>query len=104
MKLICSLMIFCLSFNVYSRDIILVENLASKEEGQVLMNIIASKFKIPKNLVSYLKTNKCSVKTEAIMHLCLKQDGELEIVKVNRFVVKNSLSAFYDEDLTEELK
>lgn len=104
MKLICSLIFLSLSLKAYSRDIILVENLASKEEGQVLMNIIAKKFKIPKNLVSYKATKECSNKTEAIMHLCLKRDGELEIVKVNRFVVKNSLSAFYDEDLTEELK
>jgi len=102
MKLICSLILFCLSTSVFSRDIILVENLASKEEGQLLMNIIGRKFKIPKNLVSYKIEKSCSQKTEAIMHLCLKENGELEIMKVNRFVVKNSLSAFYDEDLTDE--
>jgi len=98
MKLICSLLFLGLSLSAFSRDIILVENLASKEEGQMLMNIMARKFKIPKNLVSYIATKQCSDKSEAIMHLCLKRDGELEIIKVNRFVVKNSLSAFYEED------
>lgn len=104
MKLICSFLILTLSASALSRDIILVENLASKEEGQLLVRIMETKFNIPKNLVTYQIKKQCSGKTEAIMHLCLKEDGELEIIKVNRFVVKNSLSAFFDEDLTEELK
>lgn len=98
MKLICSLLFLSLSYDAFSRDIILVENLASKEEGQMLMNIMARKFKIPKNIVSYQTPKQCSNKSEAIMHLCLKESGELEIIKVNRFVVKNSLSAFYEEN------
>ena len=81
----------------HARDIILVENLASASEGEMLMNIIQQKFKIPRKLITYRSINQaCMEKSEAIMHLCLKQNGELEVVKVNRFVVENSLRVFLE--------
>lgn len=98
MKRIFSLLLFAICFSVSARDIILVENLASNEEGSMLKKIIEEKFNIPKSIVTYKSMTSCSTDTEAIMHLCLKRNGELEIVKVNRFVVKNSLSAFYEND------
>ncbi len=99
MKLIFSLL-FAMSLTpVWARDIILVENLASNEEGRMLIKIIGEKFSIPNSIVTYQSKTECSTNTEAIMHLCLQKNGELEIVKINRFVVKNSLSAFFEGEV-----
>lgn len=98
--------VFILSINFASaRDIILIENLATSEEAALLIKIITEKFHIPRNMISLKTPLQCSKPNEAIMHLCLKQDGVLDVMQVNRFVVKNSLSAFYDEsseNLTEK--
>lgn len=100
MKLIFSSVLFILIANdLLARDIILVENLATKEEGQMLLKILEMKFKIPHSMLTFKDTQKCSLKTEAIMHLCLQQNGELDVLKVNRYVVNNSLSSFFEDDL-----
>lgn len=80
----------------FARDIILVENEASLSEGQMLLQIMEKKFNVPKTLVTYQPIKTCSRPTDAIMHLCLKADGNLEILKVNRFVMKNSFGAFFE--------
>lgn len=93
------------SCSASARDIILVENLATPEEGAMLIKIIAEKFHIPRNMISFKTPLQCSKQSEAIMHLCLRQDGVLDVLQVNKFVVKNSLSAFFDEsseNLTEK--
>lgn len=84
-----------LSNNAHARDVILVENLASHNEGEMLLKIIQDKFKIPKKLITYrMVASECSKHAEAIMQLCLKSNGELEVVKVNKFAVENSLRVF----------
>ena len=100
MKLIfkCTLLMF-MTNALFARDIILVENLASKEEGQMLLKILEKKFKIPASMLTFKDTKQCSLKTEAIMHLCLQRSGELDVLKVNRYVVNNSLSSFFEDDL-----
>lgn len=102
MKLIFSCLLACIFTPVWGRDIILVENLASLEEGRMLMRIIEEKFNIPLSIVTFQARSDCSKNNEAIMHLCLQKNGELEIVKINRFVVKNSLSAFSEGDYQYE--
>lgn len=85
----------------YARDIILVENQASAEEGKLLMKILQEKFNIPTKLITYKKPeNGCAKKSDAIMQLCMKKDGELEIVKLNRQVVERAFGVFRE---TEEL-
>ncbi len=92
----------CIFASAWGREIILVENLASPEEGQLLMRIIEDKFNIPLSIVSFQVKSECSKNNEAIMHLCLQKNGELEIVKINKFVVKNSLSVFYARDYEDQ--
>jgi hypothetical protein len=93
----------CLAFfiitPVHARDIILIENLASHSEGQMLLKIIQDKFKIPRKLITYRNiTGNCVRESEAIMQLCLKNDGEMEVVKVNKVAVDNSLRAFLETE------
>ena len=85
------------SLTCHSRDIILVENLASAEEGQMLLKIIEEKFKIPRKLITYRNVSKeCKKTSEAIMQLCMQANGELNIVKINKYVVENSLRVFQE--------
>lgn len=79
----------------YSRDVILVENLASSEEGQLLLKIIKEKFNIPKKLITYREIkSECVKNSDAIMHLCLLANGELDIVKKDKFVVEETFRIF----------
>ncbi len=94
-------MLAILTSHSYARDIILVENQASAEEGKLLMKILQEKFNIPIKLITYKQPeNGCAYKSDAIMHLCMKKDGELEIVKLNRQVVERAFGVFRE---TEEL-
>lgn len=79
-----------------ARDIILIENSASPNEGEMLLNIMEKKFNVPLELITFKTTKNCSKSSEAIMHLCLNSRGELDVIKVNRFVMKNSFGAFFE--------
>lgn len=79
----------------YSRDVILVENLATPEEGQTLLRIIQQKFNIPRKLITYRNVNReCVKNSDAIMQLCLKANGEMDIVKINKFVIEETFRVF----------
>lgn len=87
------------STKVFSRDVILIENQGSEESGQMLLKIIQNKFNIPRKLIAYRSVKKDCMKTsEAIMQLCLKADGEMDIVKINKFVVENTFRVFLESE------
>ena len=85
-----------LSGSLYARDIILIENLATQAEGEALISILQKQFSIPRRLITLKNKKVCQKNTEAIMHLCLRINSELEIVKMNKFVVEETLAAFAD--------
>jgi hypothetical protein len=79
-----------------AREVILLENLSNEESGKMVIKILEEKFNVPLKLITYKRPNgKCTEKSEAILQLCLKADGELDIVKVDRFIMENSFSAFF---------
>jgi len=79
----------------YSRDVILIENLASVEEGQTLLRILQQKFNIPRKLITYRNSNRgCMKNSDAIMQLCLRANGEMDIVKINKFVIEETFRIF----------
>jgi hypothetical protein len=79
----------------HSRDVILVENLADNQAGQTLLRILQQKFNIPRRLITYRNVNReCIKNSDAIMQLCLKADGELDIVKINRIVIAETFRIF----------
>lgn len=85
-----------LTSSLYARDVILIENLASQAEGEALVGILQKQFSIPRRLITLKNKKVCQKNTEAIMHLCLRVNSELEIVKMNKFVVEETLAAFAD--------
>ena len=93
-------MILILNLRIaYSRDVILIENLAGHEDGQILLKIIQQKFNIPKKLITYrrIKT-ECRKNSDAIMHLCLRADGEMDIMKINKFVIEETFRIFTEAE------
>lgn len=96
--LIFLLIFLCRIESAQGRDVILVENLANKESGELLLKVLEEKFNIPKQLITYKsEVTECMQKTEAILQLCMRADGELDIVKIDRFIVQNSLSVFFEK-------
>lgn len=94
-KCILVIMIIMNSTTSYSRDVILIENLATPEEGQTLLRIIQQKFYIPRKLITYRNISKeCMRSSDAIMQLCLKANGEMDIVKINKVVVEETFRIF----------
>jgi ribulose bisphosphate carboxylase small subunit len=88
-------MILTLSSKTHARDIVLIENLSSKEEGEIVKKILNQKYKIPLELISLKHLEQsCSTKSEAVIHICIDESGELKVAKMNKYVVKNALSVF----------
>ena len=86
---------------LYAREIVLIENRATTQEGELLKMILMTKFHLPHELITLINTpSPCDFKSDAIIHLCLEANGELNIVKMNQYVVKNSLGIFLNQ--TEE--
>ena len=81
-----------------AREIILIENLASSSQGLMLKNILMKKFHLPEELICLKNIRgSCEIKTDAIIHLCLKENGELDVKKIDQYVVGNSLSVFLNQ-------
>jgi hypothetical protein len=105
MKLIYRMLIPILLFSklplAYSRDIILIENMATIKEGELIKKILKNKFHIPEELITLRNiSTQCEISSEAIIQLCMNEEGELIIKKMNQYIVKNSLGVFLNQ--TEE--
>lgn len=78
-----------------AREIVLIENLASRLEGETLAQLIQKKLGLPKNYISVLTApSKCTKQREAILHICLLPNGDMEIIKKNEDVLENLKNAF----------
>ena len=103
MKLIYSLSLLIISFNTYSRDIIVIENVASDDLGILVQSILINKFNLPKELITLKQNQKhCSEHSDAVVSLCINSNEDLEIKKMNSFIVKNSLGVFINQKNFEE--
>lgn len=92
------LYIIFLAPHLFSREVILIENIASIKEGELLRSILTKKFHLPYELITLKNINNaCETKSEALIHLCLEANGELVIKKMNQYIVKNSLGVFLNQ-------
>jgi hypothetical protein len=81
--------------SVFARDVILIESLAGQEQGLLLRKILTGKFQFPEKLITLrIITTGCETKSDAIVHLCLLPSGDLQVLKMNEYVVKNSFGIF----------
>ena len=87
--------LFMNSHPALCRDIILVESLAGLESGLLVKKILMRKFQFPEKLITLkIIKNSCEEKSDAIVHLCLLSSGDLQILKLNQYVIKNSFGIF----------
>ena len=85
---------------IEAREIILIENMAQTSTGELLKSILIKKFHFPEELITLKNINQnCEERSEAIMHLCLDQKGELNVKKLNQFVVRNSFRSFLNQEI-----
>lgn len=81
----------------FARDIILIENQSTLEAGRMLVRVLETKFNMPRKFITYKPiSGPCKKNSEAILQLCLRNDGELDIVKIDKFVMENSIGAFLE--------
>lgn len=102
MKLIFKNLLCCylilIAPKIFSRDIILIENMATSDEGILLKSILIKKFHLPEELITLKNIiSDCEIRTDAIIHLCIKADGELHVKKINQYVVRRSLGGFLNQ-------
>lgn len=82
-----------------ARDLILIENLGTSENAELTLKLMREKFKIPKSLITYRMITgetTCRPSPTAIMHFCLKKNGELDIIRVNQYILDQSLKSLSD--------
>jgi hypothetical protein len=88
-----------------ARDIIIIEHIQNNETAQLVKKILMNKFQLPDRLITInLKTETCSIQNEAILHLCVLKNGELEIKKINKYVLKTAFNVFLDENFSKNQK
>lgn len=101
MKLTFNIVLFAvLAFSqaARAREIIVIEHIQNNETASMVKNILIKKFQLPASLIKiYGLTNNCSEKSDAIVQLCVLKNGELEIKKINRYVLKSAFNIFLDQ-------
>lgn len=80
----------------YAREIILIENLAGPAEEKMLTRILKEKFNIPESFIKVNQKRACKLNQDAIMHLCLRADGELDVLKIETYAIENMLRTFLE--------
>ena len=64
-------------------------------EAKMLKDILVSDYQIPDELISLKKIKECDgIKTSGKLELCLKNNGDLLVVSVDRNFINESLKVF----------
>lgn len=91
MKFVISLFI---SFSVAASPIHLFHE-GQREDANIYRDILVNEYQIPEELIQIRKTMKCeSVKALGKLDLCLKNNGDLYMVSVDREFINESLKVF----------
>jgi hypothetical protein len=101
MKLIFSILLTFLLRNscAQARDVVVIEYIKNIESALVTKKILINTFQFPDHFIHiYKQETSCSNKTSAIVQLCILENGELEIRKINQYVLKNSFGIFLDKN------
>ena len=86
---------FFISFNTWSAPIqIFHENVLDR--AHIVQNIFIQRYQIPQELMEKKETENCEgLQSRGNLDLCLKKNGDLLVVSVNRRFVTESLKIFY---------
>ena len=68
---------------------------ADSIEAKMLKDILMTDYQIPEELISMKKIKECEgIKTNGKLELCLKNNGDLLVVSVDRHFINESLKVF----------
>jgi hypothetical protein len=85
---------FFLSLNAFSAPINIFHE-GSSSETYKFKNILINDYQIPEGLMSIKKTKKCNdQRSEGKLDICIKKDGDLLLVSVDREFIEESLKVF----------
>ena len=85
---------FCFCFNVIASPIHLFYE-GDMGEAQMLKDILMKDYQIPEELISLKGTRGCDeIKENGKLDLCLKNNGDLIVVSVDRNFINESLKVF----------
>lgn len=82
--------------NTWAREIFVIEHTNQIEVAKMTKKILINRFQIPESLIQIRNAN-CNDKSEAILQLCILNNGELEIKKINKYVLNNAFNIFLDK-------
>lgn len=89
---------------LYAREIILIENLADPIEGKTLISILNQKYQFPQKLITYnLLKGQCTKGSDAILHLCIKRNGDIDVLKYEKKVLEKMLNVFLESEGQNEI-
>lgn len=85
---------FIFTSNVVAAPITIYHEMTAKK-ALVVQEIFMSNYKIPHELISIRNIEKCSdIKNSGKIDLCLKNNGDLLVVSVDRRFINESLKIF----------
>ncbi|NOT79839.1 MAG: hypothetical protein HOP07_12665 [Bacteriovoracaceae bacterium] len=92
------------SYGLYAREIILIDNLADPVHGKTLISILNRKYQLPQKLITYnLHKDQCTKGSDAILHLCIKRNGDIDVLKYEQKVLEKMLSVFLESEGQDEI-
>lgn len=92
------------SDGVYAREIILIDNLAEAIHGKTLISILNQRYQLPQKLITYnLHKDQCTKGSDAILHLCIKRNGDIDVLKYEQKVLEKMLSVFLESEEQNEI-
>jgi hypothetical protein len=100
MKLIFKALLLSVIFTqkTYAREIIVIEHIQNDVTAKMVKNILIKKFQLPERLIRInSRLNTCSIQSDAILHLCVQKSGEMEIIKINTYVLKSAFNVFLNQ-------
>lgn len=82
----------------FARDIIIINIKKDSNLGPVVFKVLTQKFNFPREFIQLRpRNNECQKETinqESVIHLCINDQEEIIILKVNKFALENTLIEF----------
>lgn len=95
MKFIISLALFGFFQNAFSAPIQIFYEM-EPARAKIVRSIFTQTYHIPEELIALVRTGDCEeLKVKGMLDLCLKNNGDLLVVSVEKGFVSESLKIFY---------
>lgn len=100
MKLIFKILVFLLFMSgmAHARDIIIIDHIHNLAVAKTVHALLINKFNMPKAFIRINESEtQCQRSKESIMHLCVKENGDLDVINLNNYLLKSSFNIFLEK-------